>query len=84
VAPEFERRRGIAVPTLVIGHKRDMLHPFTDATSLVDDIPGAEFIEARSLLELRLKPERLTARIAEFLDGIDFVANRKSPRRARG
>lgn len=30
VAPDIEHRRGISVPTLVIGHKRDMLHPFTD------------------------------------------------------
>jgi pimeloyl-ACP methyl ester carboxylesterase len=68
VAPEIESRRGISVPTLVIGHKRDMLHPFTDAINLVEEIPGAQFIEANSLLELRLRPGRITPQIVGFLD----------------
>ncbi|MBT8142464.1 MAG: hypothetical protein KJO88_08845, partial [Gammaproteobacteria bacterium] len=68
VAPEIERRRTIDVPTLVIGHKRDLLHPMTDATNLAEEIPGAQFLEANSLLELRLRPDRLTPRIVEFLD----------------
>lgn len=82
VAPDIERRRGISVPTLVIGHKRDMLHPFTDATDLVEEIPGARFLEANSLLELRLRPARLTPQIVEFLDGIFFHRGKKRVRRA--
>ena len=72
VAPEIERRRGISVPTLVIGHKRDLLHPFTDATNLVEEIPGAQFLQANSILELRLRPGRLTPQILDFLDGSVF------------
>jgi len=77
VAPDIERRRRISVPTLVIGHKRDMLHPFTDATNLVKEIPGARFLEANSLLELRVRPERLTCQIVDFLDGIVFNDSKK-------
>ncbi|NNF61980.1 MAG: hypothetical protein HKN06_11720 [Gammaproteobacteria bacterium] len=72
MAPDIKRRRGISVPTLVIGHKRDMLHPFADATNLVEEIPGARFLEANSLLELRTRPGRLMPRIVEFLDEAVF------------
>ncbi len=73
VAPDIERRRAISVPTLVIGHKRDLLHPFTDATNLVDEISGARFLQANSILELRTRPERLTPRIVAFVDEIVFA-----------
>jgi pimeloyl-ACP methyl ester carboxylesterase len=85
VAPDIERRRAIRVPTLVIGHKRDLLHPFSDAWNLAEEIPGARFLEARSILELRLQPQRLTPRMVEFLDGIAFAgaAPRKAARKPR-
>ncbi len=76
VAPDAERRRAIDVPTLVIGHKRDLLHPFTDAVNLVEEIPGAQFLQANSLLELRLKPARLMPQIADFLDNDVFGGQR--------
>jgi hypothetical protein len=34
---------------------------------LAHELPNARLIDANSLLELRLAPERLTARIAEFI-----------------
>lgn len=70
VAPEIELRRQITTPTLVIGHERDLLHRFTDATNLVQQIPGAKFLHADSILELRVKPERLMPQIEAFLDSI--------------
>ncbi len=78
VAPDIERRRSIAVPTLVIGHKRDKLHPFTDAANLAREIPGARFIQANSLLELRVRPERLTRQILDFLGECDFGRAKKT------
>lgn len=67
VAPTVEDRSEIAAPTLVIAHTRDLLHPFSDAENLVDVLPAGRLLPARSMLELRLDPERLTTEIATFL-----------------
>jgi pimeloyl-ACP methyl ester carboxylesterase len=70
ITPTYEERHAIAAPTLVIGHKIDFIHPFTDADHLTRQIPLARLVEARSIIELRFAPERLTAHIAEFLDEV--------------
>jgi pimeloyl-ACP methyl ester carboxylesterase len=70
VAPEIEQRRAIAVPTLIIGHENDLIHPFSDAENLAEQIPNARLVQAHSMFELRLSPERLTGKIARFLDGV--------------
>jgi pimeloyl-ACP methyl ester carboxylesterase len=67
ITPTYEQRHAIAVPTLVIGHKVDFVHPFTDADHLTRQIPGARLVEARSIIELRTRPARLTGEIADFL-----------------
>jgi pimeloyl-ACP methyl ester carboxylesterase len=69
VAPPAEERRLIKQPTLVIGHGRDPVHPFSDSDMLVREIDGARLVEASSILELRLTPERLTNEIGAFVDG---------------
>jgi pimeloyl-ACP methyl ester carboxylesterase len=69
IAPEIEQRRAIRVPTLIIGHENDLIHPFSDAENLAQQIPNARLVEANSMFELRLKPERLTGEIVRFLDG---------------
>ncbi|TMM14434.1 MAG: alpha/beta hydrolase [Actinobacteria bacterium] len=66
-APAVEERRRIAVPTLVLGHRNDLIHPLNDATNLVRELPNAHLVRARSPLELRLWPDRLTGEMAEFL-----------------
>ena len=53
---------------LVIGHPRDPVHPFNDSDNLVRELPNARLVEATSILELRLTPERLTAEILDFAD----------------
>jgi pimeloyl-ACP methyl ester carboxylesterase len=68
VAPTEEERRGITAPTLVIAHGRDLIHPFSDAEALVELLPTGRLESARSPLELRIFPRRLTGHIAEFLD----------------
>jgi len=70
ITPTYEERHAIAAPTLVIGHKIDFIHPFTDADHLARQLPLARLVEARSIIELRVAPERLTAHIAGFLDEV--------------
>jgi pimeloyl-ACP methyl ester carboxylesterase len=67
-APPRSERRRIETPALVIGHGFDVVHPFSDADMLVDELPNGRLLKASSLLELRLAPERLTAEIAAFID----------------
>jgi pimeloyl-ACP methyl ester carboxylesterase len=67
ITPTYEQRHAIEVPTLVIGHKVDFIHPFTDADHLTRQLPNARLLEAHSILELRTMPARLTEQIAEFL-----------------
>ncbi|HEX2162077.1 MAG TPA: alpha/beta hydrolase [Thermoleophilaceae bacterium] len=69
VAPPREVRRTLKPPTLVIGHPRDPIHPFSDADMLVHELPNATIVEASSIVELRITPERLTGEIATFVDG---------------
>ena len=54
----------------MIGHRRDPVHPFSDAGMLAEELPNARLLEADSLVELRLSPERLTGEIAAFLDEV--------------
>ena len=68
VAPPTEVRRTLAPPTLVIGHDRDPIHPFSDADMLVHELPDARLVDATSVVELRVSPERLTGQIADFVD----------------
>jgi pimeloyl-ACP methyl ester carboxylesterase len=67
-APHREKRRGISQPTLIVGHPRDPLHPFSDSDMLAGELPNAELIEAGSVLEWRVRPKRLTRELAAFLD----------------
>lgn len=68
VAPPSEIRRTLEPPTLVIGHPRDPIHPFSDADMLVRELPDATLLDASSIFELRIAPERLTGEIASFVD----------------
>jgi pimeloyl-ACP methyl ester carboxylesterase len=76
-APPRELRRRMATPALVIGHQHDLVHPFSDAGELAEELPDARLLQASSLIELRVAPERLTGEIAAFLDDC------WRPRRAR-
>ena len=79
IAPHRSERRTFTMPTLVLGHRRDPVHPFSDAGMLASELPNARLLEADSLVELRLQPERLTEEIASFLDEI-WRARRASRR----
>lgn len=70
IAPHRSERRTFKTPALVLGHRRDPVHPFSDAGMVAEELPNARLIEADSLVELRLRPERLTDEIAGFLDEV--------------
>jgi pimeloyl-ACP methyl ester carboxylesterase len=80
-APHRSERRTFTAPTLVIGHHRDPVHPFSDAGLLADELPNSTLLEANSILELRVAPERLTNEIAGF---IEQCWRPRSTSRARG
>lgn len=93
IAPHRNERRTFQTPALILGHRRDPVHPFSDAGMLAEELPNARLLEADSLVELRLSPERLTGEIAAFLDEVWTEPTRtrakgtraKSPaKRARG
>src|SRR6185437_12848560 len=63
VAPTLEQRRAITIATLVLAHRNDLIHPFDDAVRLVGRMPNASLVRARSPVELRLRPKRLTKEI---------------------
>jgi pimeloyl-ACP methyl ester carboxylesterase len=67
-APPRAERRTIKSHALVIGHPRDPVHPFSDSDMLMRELPNARLVEASSIFELRLTPERLTGEIASFVD----------------
>jgi pimeloyl-ACP methyl ester carboxylesterase len=68
IAPTVGQRAAMDVPALVIGHQVDRIHPFHDAEQLARRLPRGQLIQANSVLELRVRPERLTDQIAAFLD----------------
>jgi len=69
-APGREQRRQIGQPTLVVGHPRDPLHPFSDSGMLVEELQRARLVEADSILEWRIAPQRLDDELALFLDEV--------------
>jgi pimeloyl-ACP methyl ester carboxylesterase len=85
-APPRGERRTFETPALVIGHQHDMIHPFSDAGMLAEEMPNARLLRASSILELRLAPERLTNEIAEFIDEcwMPRPAEKRTRKRAAG
>jgi pimeloyl-ACP methyl ester carboxylesterase len=82
-APDHTTRQTFDAPALVIGHPRDPVHPFSDADMLAGELPSAQLLYASSIVELRTRPERLTKKIAEFVDDcwVEVEAPRRRTRR---
>lgn len=68
IAPHRNERRTFKQPALIIGHRRDPVHPFSDAGALRDELENSRTVEATSLIELRTRPDRLVAEISTFLN----------------
>jgi pimeloyl-ACP methyl ester carboxylesterase len=84
VAPPAEVRRTMRQPTLVIGHRRDPVHPFNDSDMLLHELPNARLIEANSIMELWTTPERLTGEIVPFIEQCFSSRRSTAPRRPPG
>jgi pimeloyl-ACP methyl ester carboxylesterase len=69
-APHHQFRVEMKQPALVIGHHRDPLHTFSDSGMLAEELPNGRLIEANSILEWRLTPERLDDELDRFLDWV--------------
>jgi pimeloyl-ACP methyl ester carboxylesterase len=69
-APHHQFRVEMEQPALVIGHHADPLHPFSDAGMLAEELPHARLIEANSILEWRISPQRLDGELARYLDEV--------------
>lgn len=69
-APHREERVKIGHPTLIVGHHRDPIHPFSDSGMLAEELPNARLIEATSILEWRITPGRLDDELSGFLDDV--------------
>jgi pimeloyl-ACP methyl ester carboxylesterase len=69
-APHHRLRMKMRQPALVIGHHADPLHPFSDSGQLIEELPDARLIEATSILEWRIRPQRLDDELASFLDEV--------------
>jgi pimeloyl-ACP methyl ester carboxylesterase len=81
IAPTVDQRAATDVPAVVIGHRVDRLHPFHDAEQLARRLPQGQLLQANSMLELRVHPDRLTAEINRLLDkawNAQDVAGRKA------
>ncbi len=78
IAPSSRQRRQITAPALVVGHPADPIHPAADAAMLAEELPNATFIRAQSIVEWRIRPERLDGAAVEFALGCW-----RTPRRQR-
>lgn len=70
IAPHTSDREKIEQRTLIMGHGADLLHPLSDAEALARELRNAELIRSTSFFELRFPPNRLSDRLADFLDEV--------------
>ena len=70
LAPHPDDRQKIDIPTLIMGHERDVLHPFSDSEALARELQNCELVQANSFFELRFPPNRLSDKICDFLDEV--------------
>jgi pimeloyl-ACP methyl ester carboxylesterase len=68
--PPRAERKTFEMPALVVGHPADPLHPFSDSGMLAEEMPGSRLVDANSILEWRLRPDRLTDEFAAWLDEV--------------
>jgi pimeloyl-ACP methyl ester carboxylesterase len=88
-APHRQFRVQMEQPALIIGHHADPLHPFSDAGMLAKEMRNSRLIEANSILEWRISPNRLDDELGAFLDEVwdekpAGAADSPEPRTAAG
>jgi pimeloyl-ACP methyl ester carboxylesterase len=67
ITPPEPARREMRIPSLILGHSRDALHALDDARALAREMPETRFVEARSVMEARTRPQRIIAELDRFL-----------------
>ncbi len=82
-APHQEQRRRISQPALIVGHSRDPLHPFSDSGMLSEELANGRLLEANSILEWRISPDRLNAELAIFLEEVWSPRKTKTAKRGK-
>jgi hypothetical protein len=70
LAPHPADREKFDNEALIIGHERDLLHPFSDAAALHRELPNSKLIQANSFFQLRFPPNELSNRISHWLDDV--------------
>ena len=70
IAPTFDARADIEVPVLVLGHRLDLIHPFSDAENLAEQVPGARLVRGGLPFGMRVFPSRMLREIEAFLDSV--------------
>jgi pimeloyl-ACP methyl ester carboxylesterase len=68
LAPHPSDREKFDHEALIIGHERDILHPFSDAAALHRELPNSDLIQANSFFQLRFPPNDVSNRIVRWLD----------------
>ena len=81
IAPPSRLRRQIGAPALVVGHPADPIHPAADAAMVAEEMPNATFVRARSIVEWRMRPDRLNALAIDFAQRC--WAEEEKPQRSR-
>jgi pimeloyl-ACP methyl ester carboxylesterase len=61
---------GLTMPALVIGHGGDPLHALDDARDLAERLPEGELLEARSIIDHRVRTGALAGHLRRFLDAL--------------
>jgi pimeloyl-ACP methyl ester carboxylesterase len=69
-APHHDERVRMGQPTLVIGHRADPVHAFSDSGMLAGELPNARLVQATSIVEWRITPNRLDDELGGFLDDV--------------
>ena len=59
------------VPTLVIGHRYDALHPLADAELVARTVPGAKLVVVSSIAELRLRTGKYADIVGSFVRSLE-------------
>ncbi len=81
--PPHSERVNFEQPALIIGHRGDPLHPFSDSGMLADEMPNARLLNANSILEWRLNPRRLNDELARFITEVWEAPELSAARAAR-
>lgn len=82
LAPSAAERRAIPAPALVVGHRGDPWHAWSDAVMLAEELPQARLVRAKGPWEWRLDPRRLDREAVSL--ALDCWDARSTRRRRRG